>query len=49
MITHDEELAQEFATVIIRMRPIRGRAAGEVVEIEDRSQPALSHTQDCTP
>ncbi|MEK6238498.1 MAG: ATP-binding cassette domain-containing protein, partial [Planctomycetales bacterium] len=33
MITHDESLAEEFATLVVRMAPVRGRAAGEVVEI----------------
>ena len=33
MITHDEELAKEFANVTIRMEPMRGRPAGEVVEV----------------
>jgi ABC-type lipoprotein export system ATPase subunit len=33
MITHDELLATEFADVIVRMAPLKGRSAGEVVEI----------------
>jgi putative ABC transport system ATP-binding protein len=33
MITHDEELAAAFADVIVRMAPVRGRPAGEVVEV----------------
>ena len=33
MITHDEQLAAAFADTIIKMAPIPGRAAGEVVEI----------------
>jgi putative ABC transport system ATP-binding protein len=33
MITHDEQLAAEFADTIIRMAPEPGRAAGRVVEI----------------
>jgi ABC-type lipoprotein export system ATPase subunit len=33
MITHDEELALAFADVIVRMAPVRGRPAGEVVEV----------------
>jgi putative ABC transport system ATP-binding protein len=33
MITHDEELADEFANVIVRMAPVVGRAAGRVTEI----------------
>jgi putative ABC transport system ATP-binding protein len=33
MITHDEELSQEFADVTIRMAPVKGRAAGELVDI----------------
>ena len=33
MITHDEQLAAAFADTIVRMAPIPGRPAGEVVEI----------------
>jgi ABC-type lipoprotein export system ATPase subunit len=33
MITHDEVLATEFADLIVRMAPLKGRTAGEVVEI----------------
>jgi len=33
MITHDELLAAEFADLIVRMAPVKGRTAGEVVEI----------------
>jgi ABC-type lipoprotein export system ATPase subunit len=33
MITHDEELARGFADVIVRMAPVRGEAAGEVVSV----------------
>lgn len=33
MITHDELLATEFADLIVRMAPLKGRTAGEVVEI----------------
>lgn len=33
MITHDEELASEFADMVIRMAPEPGKAAGRVVEI----------------
>ena len=33
MITHDEVLAMEFADLIVRMAPLKGRTAGEVVEI----------------
>ena len=33
MVTHDEVLASEFADVIIRMAPEKGRAAGRVVEV----------------
>lgn len=39
MITHDEQLADEFATLVIRMAPMRGRPAGEVVEILERQRP----------
>jgi putative ABC transport system ATP-binding protein len=38
MITHDEQLADEFATMIIRMAPMRGRPAGEVVEVIRRDR-----------
>ncbi|MEZ6044048.1 MAG: ATP-binding cassette domain-containing protein [Planctomycetaceae bacterium] len=33
MITHDEQLADDFADVVIRMEPEKGRAAGSVTEI----------------
>jgi ABC-type lipoprotein export system ATPase subunit len=33
MITHDEELADEFANVIVRMAPVVGRPAGRITEI----------------
>ena len=33
MITHDEELAEEFSNIIIRMEPVRGKAAGHIKEI----------------
>jgi ABC-type lipoprotein export system ATPase subunit len=33
MITHDEELADEFANVIVRMAPIVGRPAGRITGI----------------
>jgi ABC-type lipoprotein export system ATPase subunit len=33
MITHDEHLALAFADTIVRMAPVSGEAAGEVVEI----------------
>ncbi len=36
MITHDEQLADDFATLVIRMEPLKGRPAGEVVEIIER-------------
>lgn len=36
MITHDEQLADEFADLIIRMAPEKGRAAGRVVEISTK-------------
>jgi ABC-type lipoprotein export system ATPase subunit len=38
MITHDEQLADEFATLVIRMAPMRGRPGGEVVEIVERAR-----------
>lgn len=40
MITHDEELADDFATMIVRMAPLRGRPAGEIVEVVERTPPA---------
>jgi ABC-type lipoprotein export system ATPase subunit len=40
MITHDEQLADEFANVVIRMAPRKGEPAGEVVEVERRDEPA---------
>ena len=33
MITHDEELAEEFANLIVRMAPISGRPAGRITGI----------------
>jgi len=39
MITHDEQLADNFATTIIRMEPVKGEAAGEVVEITQHHKP----------
>ena len=39
MITHDEQLADAFATTIVRMAPVKGMAAGEVVEITQTHQP----------
>jgi len=33
MITHDEQLAEEFCNVVIRMAPCQGKPAGEVVEV----------------
>lgn len=33
MITHDEDLAQEFCNVVVRMAPRRNEPAGEVVEV----------------
>lgn len=37
MITHDEELARDFANVVIRMEPARDEAGGRVVAIERKS------------
>ena len=34
MITHDEQLAEEFANVMIRMEPVRGKPAGHIASIE---------------
>lgn len=45
MITHDEELANDFATVVIRMRPIKGRAAGEVVDVQEKRSGATPKMQ----
>jgi len=42
MITHDEQLASEFADMIIRMAPEPGRAAGRVVEIATSASMAPS-------
>lgn len=36
MITHDEELADEFANVIVRMAPMVGRPAGRIIDITRR-------------
>ena len=36
MITHDEELANEFANVIVRMAPVVGRPAGRITDITRR-------------
>lgn len=33
MITHDEELAAEFANVLVRMAPVAGRPAGRIIDI----------------
>lgn len=33
MITHDEQLAAAFADIIVRMAPVPGQSAGEVVEV----------------
>lgn len=35
MITHDEELARTFASLIVRMAPRKGEPVGEVVEIRE--------------
>lgn len=37
MVTHDEELANEFANVIVRMAPVVGRPAGRITDILRRS------------
>ena len=37
MITHDEELADEFANVIVRMAPVAGRPAGRITGITRRN------------
>lgn len=42
MITHDEELASEFANVVIRMQPLKGRPAGEVVEVIRKTPNCIS-------
>lgn len=44
MITHDEQLASEFADVVIRMAPEKDRAAGRVVEIVDQNPTAEEPT-----
>lgn len=38
MITHDWELAQDFADLIIRMAPLKDRAGGEVISVERNSR-----------
>ena len=38
MITHDEELAEEFATVVIRMEPSKNEAGGRVVEVMRKAE-----------
>jgi hypothetical protein len=37
MITHDEELANEFANLIVRMAPVVGRPAGRITDIIRRN------------
>lgn len=37
MITHDEELADEFANLVVRMAPIVGRPAGRITAITRKS------------
>ncbi|MCX7401521.1 MAG: ATP-binding cassette domain-containing protein [Planctomycetia bacterium] len=37
MITHDEELASDFANVVIRMEPARDEAGGRVVAVERKA------------
>lgn len=37
MITHDEELANEFANLIVRMAPVVGRPAGRIIDIIRRN------------
>jgi ABC-type lipoprotein export system ATPase subunit len=37
MITHDEELATDFANVVIRMEPARDEAGGRVVAVERKA------------
>lgn len=34
MITHDQDLAEEFCNVIVKMAPRKGEPAGEVVEVK---------------
>ncbi len=41
MITHDEELAHEFANVTIRMAPVRNRPAGRVEEVIYHTPPCI--------
>jgi ABC-type lipoprotein export system ATPase subunit len=45
MITHDEQLALAFADTIVRMAPIPGESAGEVVEIVSNEPSAVSGQQ----
>ena len=44
MITHDEELSEEFATVVIRMEPSKNEAGGRVVEVS-RKKCSASETE----
>jgi ABC-type hemin transport system ATPase subunit len=37
MITHDEELAAEYADLIIRMAPMKNSNGGELVEVVKNS------------
>lgn len=46
MITHDEQLANEFCNVTVRMAPRHDEPAGEVVEILRRDNPQSALTGD---
>ena len=52
MITHDEQLADEFANVIVRMEPMPNRPAGrvrEVIRTKDNSGAALDDSDSARP
>jgi len=44
MITHDEELATEFANVVIRMEPSRNEIGGRVVEVTRKGSHTSAHS-----
>lgn len=43
MITHDEELARDFANVVVRMEPSRDEAGGRVVAVERKDAAPRSY------
>jgi putative ABC transport system ATP-binding protein len=44
MITHDEELARDFANVVVRMAPDRDEAGGRVVAVERKDTAPRSYS-----